>query len=559
MGTDRRARVNELLGTYHPAHQSTNVPTTSSYSNIGTGRSSSRLGTDYLDTYTSRRMSNVSDDGSPSRTRYGDIGRSTSPIGRSRSPSRYNPDLPSYSGTRSNRFTEDTATPSSSYSSRYTPSTSTSRSSGADEINRLSRNLERSVSSILSGDYRRDRENREFLESYQERARANGSGTRDTLSSRDTTRDNPSTSRTRGLYGETSRSTEPSSGETSSGLSKEEEEAAKKKIGWVDEKEAEKRIGTGWYEKEKEAKAAANSQKNSLNNRMLAAPESEDEDDEIEFSAAEIVARMKNSNVNEYGRDCDKGDVVFLASCQCFRAESTVIKKYSNKLAALVDEHEKAGLGPDSFISIDCSAVILEHLLNSFYNISHLSLENIECLMLLHVAQKYECVKTRDFCIKQLRSLFNSPDPTTALIALDIVGRYSKDPPAAVDSLVATSISYLITTNAFKKIESIKQFHGKIYQMDESVLTQLAIGTAELGTADVILSFCRILNLWAGEQRESCRGIQLRDILTCLRIEDKLTSKEIAQLIPLSHFNENYESLQFLSTAISNVILTKNK
>merc|ERR1712130_789529 len=533
MGTDRRARVNELLGTYHPAHQSTNVPTTSSYSNIGTGRSSSRLGTDYLDTYTSRRMSNVSDDGSPSRTRYGDIGRSTSPIGRSRSPSRYNPDLPSYSGTRSNRFTEDTATPSSSYSSRYTPSTSTSRSSGADEINRLSRNLERSVSSILSGDYRRDRENREFLESYQERARANGSGTRDTLSSRDTTRDNPSTSRTRGLYGETSRSTEPSSGETSSGLSKEEEEAAKKKIGWVDEKEAEK--------------------------RMLATPESEDEDDEIEFSAAEIVARMKNSNVNEYGRDCDKGDVVFLASCQCFRAESTVIKKYSNKLAALVDEHEKAGLGPDSFISIDCSAVILEHLLNSFYNISHLSLENIECLMLLHVAQKYECVKTRDFFIKQLRSLFTSPDPTTALIALDIVGRYSKDPPAAVDSLVATSISYLITTNAFKKIESIKQFHGKIYQMDESVLTQLAIGTAELGTADVILSFCRILNLWAGEQRESCRGIQLRDILTCLRIEDKLTSKEIAQLIPLSHFNENYESLQFLSTAISNVILTKNK
>lgn len=41
---DRRARVNELLGTYHPSNQSSNVPTTSSYSSL---RGTSRAG-DYL-------------------------------------------------------------------------------------------------------------------------------------------------------------------------------------------------------------------------------------------------------------------------------------------------------------------------------------------------------------------------------------------------------------------------------------------------------------------------------------------------------------------------------
>lgn len=88
---------------------------------------------------------------------------------RSRSPSRYEPSS-SYSSRR-NRL-EDTDTASSSYSSRYTPTTS--RSSGAEEINRLSRNLERSVSSILSGDYRRDRENREAIDSYSDRIRNAG-------------------------------------------------------------------------------------------------------------------------------------------------------------------------------------------------------------------------------------------------------------------------------------------------------------------------------------------------------------------------------------------------
>ena len=39
-----------------------------------------------------------------------------------------------------------------------------------------------------------------------------------------------------------------------SGLTREEAEAAAKKIGWVDEKEAENRIGTGWWEEQKQKK-----------------------------------------------------------------------------------------------------------------------------------------------------------------------------------------------------------------------------------------------------------------------------------------------------------------
>ena len=57
--------------------------------------------------------------------------------------------------------------------------------------------------------------------------------------------------------------------------------------------------------------------------------------------------------------------------------------------------------------------------------------------------------------------------------------------------------------------------------------------------------------------RESCRGAQLREILNNLRLEEKLKSTEIAELIPLSHFNENYESLHLLATALSNTILSK--
>ena len=41
---------------------------------------------------------------------------------------------------------------------------------------------------------------------------------------------------------------------------------------------------------------------------------------QLSFLPEEIVARMNNSNVNEFGRDVDKGDVTFLAACQCFRS-----------------------------------------------------------------------------------------------------------------------------------------------------------------------------------------------------------------------------------------------
>ena len=75
--SDRRARVNELLATYNPQHQSGNVPSSSSYSSTVGNRASSRLGTDYLDTYTSRRMSNVSDDGNSPRN-YSDLTRKIS-------------------------------------------------------------------------------------------------------------------------------------------------------------------------------------------------------------------------------------------------------------------------------------------------------------------------------------------------------------------------------------------------------------------------------------------------------------------------------------------------
>jgi len=68
------------------------------------------------------------------------------------------------------------------------------------------------------------------------------------------------------------------------------------------------------------------------------------------------------------------------------------------------------------------------------------------------------------------------------LVALDIVARYCQNPPAQLDNLVASCVNYLITNNAFGRIEGIKQFHAKIFGMDESVLTQLAVGVAEHGS-----------------------------------------------------------------------------
>ena len=57
------------------------------------------------------------------------------------------------------------------------------------------------------------------------------------------------------------------------------------------------------------------------------------------LSAEEIMARMNNSSVNEFGRDPEKGEVVFLAQCQCFRAEFDVLVKNSKCLAQMYSEH----------------------------------------------------------------------------------------------------------------------------------------------------------------------------------------------------------------------------
>lgn len=73
-----------------------------------------------------------------------------------------------------------------------------------------------------------------------------------------------------------------------------------------------------------------------------------------------------------------------MAQCQCFRAESEMIKKQSSKLAKLVEEHRG-----DEFIPLECSAVILDHLLNSFYSISSLKLETIGKLRILEHLQIY--------------------------------------------------------------------------------------------------------------------------------------------------------------------------
>ena len=191
--------------------------------------------------------------------------------------------------------------------------------------------------------------------------------------------------------------------------------------------------------------------------------------------------------------------------------------------------------------------------------------------MLLHAAQRYECRKTRDWCVNQIKKTLGSSDAMALLVALDIVARYCQNPPPQLDNLVASCVNYLISNNAFGRIEGIKQFHPKIFAMDESVLTQLAVGVAEHGSGkasnswksckgfwtnfwnldkgDSIVEFSKVLNLWAGEQRyvaeililqvyifsESSRGAQLKDILECLRLEDKLNSTQISKIIQVTY------------------------
>ncbi|CBY41123.1 unnamed protein product, partial [Oikopleura dioica] len=259
----------------------------------------------FTDFSTERRPSAIStgDDSSPSYTSSY----------RARSPSRYNPEnsnyaqrrarlgldnnddsTTSYTATRRARLGLDSGLDNSSgtdYSSRYARQRS-ERESTASDISRMSRNLERSVSSILSGDYRRGAESRSFIEDYENDRRA-----RNGLSRTGTGGDEPSTSRTSrfGLEEE-----EPAQ---NGGMSKEEEEMAAKKLGWVDENEAEKRIGTGWYEKEMEKQTQ---EANKAAQELIHAEIELDLEEEIELSPEEIVSRMNNVNINEFGRDPDK-------------------------------------------------------------------------------------------------------------------------------------------------------------------------------------------------------------------------------------------------------------
>ncbi|CAG5089505.1 Oidioi.mRNA.OKI2018_I69.PAR.g12239.t1.cds [Oikopleura dioica] len=254
-----------------------------------------------------------------------------------------------------------------------------------------------------------------------------------------------------------------------------------------------------------------------------------------------------------------KGDVVFLAQCQCFRAESEIIKKHSNKLTRLVEEH----IG-EEFIPLECSAVILDHLLNSFYSISRLKLETIECLMLLHAAQRYECRKTRDWCVEQIKKTLVSSDAMALLVALDIVARYCQNPPPQLDNLVASCVNYLINNNAFGRIEGVKQFHPKIFAMDESVLTQLAVGVAENGSGkgSIHEELERLARTFIEPFEKETRSSNFEKFLIFGRESNakapELNSTQISKIIQFQHFHENFEPLQFLSLAIAKVILTKH-
>jgi len=296
----------------------------------------------------------------------------------------------------------------------------------------MSRNLERSVSSILSGDY-----------SSRARQTEEPSYSRPTLNRSATT------------------IVEPERDEN--GLTAEEAEAAAKKIGWVDEKEAEQRIGTGWWQEQQEQAKSKSSEKSKSTNKKPTLSDragSSSQSIEIEpapepdgLTAEEIMARMNSTTVNEYGRDPDKGEIVFLAQCQCFRAELDVVKRNSKFLADIYEDHVNQN-GAESFIQLEMSASVLDNLLNSFYTIKKLELTIIEWLMLLHAAQTYKCSKTRDHCIRQIRRSFEAPDSTTLLVSLEIVSKYSDNTPDELDSLLATGITYLVGTNAFKKMDS---------------------------------------------------------------------------------------------------------
>ncbi|CAG5089502.1 Oidioi.mRNA.OKI2018_I69.PAR.g12238.t1.cds [Oikopleura dioica] len=226
---DRRARVNELLGTYHPSNQSSNVPTTSSYSSIRDDSSPS-----YTSSYRSRSPSRYNPENSnyaQRRARLGldnndDSTPSYSATRRARLGLDNDDDNNSSYTSRRSRLGLDNDSAGDSYTSRYARQRS-ERESSASDISRMSRNLERSVSSILSGDYRRGAESRSFIEEYENDRRARNGLSR--LGSEE-----PSTSRST-RYGADEE--EPSG---NGGLSKEEEEMAAKNLGGLTKKKRKK-------------------------------------------------------------------------------------------------------------------------------------------------------------------------------------------------------------------------------------------------------------------------------------------------------------------------------
>ena len=51
------------------------------------------------------------------------------------------------------------------------------------------------------------------------------------------------------------------------------------------------------------------------------------------------------------------------------------------------------------------------------------------------------------------------------------------------------------------------------------------------------------------------RGSHLLEILNYLQLSDKCTPKDVAQIVQLHHFNENYETISYLAMLMSNMLI----
>lgn len=54
---------------------------------------------------------------------------------------------------------------------------------------------------------------------------------------------------------------------------------------------------------------------------------------------------------------------------------------------------------------------------------------------------------------------------------------------------------------------------------------------------------------------ESSRGTQLREILCHLQLEQRCKAQDVAKIINLAHFNENYETVHYLAMTMSKMLL----